>query len=63
MNDGPHGDPPECIGTCMVCDPKCPVHEYRAREWARKEYEAQAMYLLFEQGELQMGCGGTPELP
>lgn len=48
MHDGPQGDPPECIGACMVCDPKCPVHDYRAREWERKEREAQAAQLLFD---------------
>lgn len=25
-------DRTECVGTCIVCDPKCPVHERRARE-------------------------------
>lgn len=37
MHDGPQSDPPECIGTCMVCDPKCPVHKFRAGDWGRKE--------------------------
>ncbi|MBP8132289.1 MAG: hypothetical protein KA184_22135 [Candidatus Hydrogenedentes bacterium] len=30
-------DRTECVGTCMVCDPKCPVHALRARERAARQ--------------------------
>lgn len=38
------GDRPEdrtaCVGSCMVCDPKCGVHRIRAERRARREAEA-----------------------
>ncbi|HNR30648.1 MAG TPA: hypothetical protein PKI11_07145 [Candidatus Hydrogenedentes bacterium] len=33
----PYEDRTECVGTCIVCDPNCPVHELRARERAAGE--------------------------